>query len=53
MATWPAQVTPVDRVVTFGAVPTGQQATSQDTFTIRVDRTRPFQTSDITWTFTY
>jgi hypothetical protein len=53
MTTWPAQVTPIDRTVTFGNVPAGQQGTSQDTFTIRLDRTKPFQPADITWTFSY
>lgn len=40
----------MDGNVSFGRVPAGATVTSQDTFTIRQDRTVPFNPADLTWT---
>lgn len=40
----------IDANVDFGTIAAGATAPSMDTFTIRVDRTRPFDRSQIVWT---
>jgi hypothetical protein len=49
----PAQVTVVDGQVAFPDAPAGQQITSTDTFTIRIDCSVPVQNSDLSWTVEY
>jgi hypothetical protein len=39
----------VDGSVTFGDVPAGKTVTSSDTFTIRQDRSVPFNPADLVW----
>lgn len=39
----------IDSQITFGKVPTGASAVSQDTFTIRQDRTLSFNPADLVW----
>lgn len=52
---WPSQVTVVDGNVDSFPSPVnpGDQATSTDTFTIRIDRTTPVANVDLTWRVTY
>jgi hypothetical protein len=50
---WPSQVIVIDGDVTFPDVAAGSQATSIDTFTIRIDRSVAVQNSDLTWKLTY
>ncbi len=50
---WPSQVTVLDGALTFGTVPAGQSVTSQDTFVLRVDRSKPLKNTDLGWTLTY
>ncbi len=45
-----AATTIVDGNVMFGAVAPGATVTSQDTFTLRQDRTLPFNPADLVWT---
>jgi hypothetical protein len=39
----------VDGSLTFGTIPAGSTVTSSDTFTIRQDRTFPFNPADLVW----
>jgi hypothetical protein len=50
---WPNQVSLIDGNVSFGNVLAGQQVTSQDTFTIRINRQTALQKADLTWKLTY
>jgi hypothetical protein len=50
---WPNQVSVIDGNVSFGNVAAGQQVTSQDTFTIRINRQTALQKADLTWKLTY
>jgi hypothetical protein len=47
-----ALVTFTDNAVSFGDIAAATPANSTDTFTIRVDRTQPFNASSLTWQFT-
>jgi hypothetical protein len=48
-----AATTVIDGIVTFGESVPGTTFRSQDTFTIRQDRTRPFNPADLVWSFEY
>ncbi len=50
---WPSQVTVMDGGVSFPDISAGSQATSTDTFTIRIDRRRPVLNGDLKWKVTY
>lgn len=49
----PSQVTVVDGEVSFGTINAGQTVIGTDTFKVRIDRTKPVQDSDLSWTVTY
>lgn len=43
----------IDANIDFGNLMPGQTLTGKDTYTIRQDRTKPFNPSDLKWSFTY
>jgi hypothetical protein len=53
LKTWPSQVSVTDGAVNFGNVNPGQTLFSQDTFTVRIDRLKPVQNSELSWLVTY
>lgn len=46
-----AAVQVIEGTVVIGDIPTNTPTTSDDTFTIRIDRTVPFNPDDLLWTF--
>ncbi len=43
----------IDADIDFGNLTPGQTLTGKDTYTIRQDRSKPFNPSDLKWSFTY
>ena len=53
MDSWPANMTVVDGVASFGTIPGGNVKTSLDTFTIRIDRRIVVHDNQIRWKLEY
>ncbi|MCC6444721.1 MAG: hypothetical protein IT210_14840 [Armatimonadetes bacterium] len=50
---WPSNVQALDGAVVFGTVAAGQKVTSADTFSLRIDRSKPVANTDLTWIVEY
>jgi glycerophosphoryl diester phosphodiesterase len=53
LSDWPASITVIKGNLAFGNIPAGATVTSEDTFTVRIDRTNVFDESFLVFKFNY